>query len=352
MLPDVYVNQMTAYHPPTVLGNDFFEAILPTNDQWITTRTGIKTRPVMMNYSGHFPVTEIAKRACMKLFQTNGQKQDVDLLVFGGAIDELPYPSAGSLLSAELGLEIPTYHHKNACASGIFGLALAKAFLQTGMAHTALVVNSEPTSYHNDYSSRENCILWGDGATAAIVSTKPTGLKIGPIELTGWGDQLINAGPRPGSSPAVTLDDVRDKIPGLPEILKKLPKNRQGFGSFRQDGLKVYEKMIDLIPKLALEYLAKYGMTLDDIDYFVTHQANLMMQNEICRRLGIPESKHLHNVEKYGNRSSVGCMSVLAESVEGSLDGLEGKLQPGQKVMISAFGAGISIGTCVFEMQP
>ena len=117
MLPDVYVNQMTAYHPPTVLGNDFFEAILPTNDQWITTRTGIKTRPVMMNYSGHFPVTEIAKRACMKLFQTNGQKQDVDLLVFGGAIDELPYPSAGSLLSAELGLEIPTYHHKNACAS-------------------------------------------------------------------------------------------------------------------------------------------------------------------------------------------------------------------------------------------
>lgn len=339
MLPRrVFLEHVTHYVPEAVLDNRFFEGILDTTDAWIRGRVGIAERRVMSDYRGSFPVFEIGRRAVDRLVEKTGfDLGSVDLILSASCTDDLQYPGPGNMISEHYGLRVPAFQLKNACSSVVYALEVARGLLQLGSYRKILIVNGEPFTIQTDYADRTSAILFGDAASAMVVSNESGALELVDVAIGGRGARVIN-GTAPGATPARSIRDVCP-APNGAENDAHFGGVAPRFGRFQQAGREVFEFVVNDMPGEIQAFLASRQLAIDDIDWFIGHQANLSMLDALCKSLGIESDKHLYNIDRFGNTSSAGWVTVLSEALE------DGRFESGDQVLVSAFGGGLAWGS-------
>ena len=311
--------------PPYVLTNADLEELVDTNDQWITERTGIKERRV----AGKDDSTALlGKRAAEQALKVAGIGVDeVDLVMVATATPDYTLPSAACILQLELGMTRGAAMDVIAGCSGfVYALATASQFVDSGAADTALVVGSETLSRISDYTDRGTCILFGDGAGAVVLRRGEAGVRAFSLGADGARSRLLMT-PAGGSRFPANSRTVAERRP-----LHRHggPRGLQGRGD--RDGR--------LQPG---GDRAVRASTPDDIDLVVPHQANQRIIEATARRLKVPMTNVVMNVARYGNTSAASIPIAMAEAWE------QGQIRPGQRLLLTAFGAGLAWGSAVVD---
>lgn len=344
-LKKAFVSALASYHPPEALDNRFFERALAdvggTSAQWIVDKVGIEERRVMASYRGDRPVFEIAKRAVEQLLAGGTDLHDVDLILSCSSTDDLQYPGTANLISEAFSLHVPAFHLKNGCATVLFGLETARAFLQLGY-RNVLIVNGEPFTTQVDYRDRKSCILFGDASTAMVVTSEESSrnlLELVDLRLGGRGSQVITS-TAPGAQAARTVHQAldADRNEKTPEAIA-YPR-----GVFHQAGKEVFDWVLKTMPDTIHSFLKHNGRDLSSVAYFVGHQSNLNMLESVRETLGLPPEKHLCNIQRFGNVSSAGWVSVLDDALR------QGRFKSEDEILVSVFGAGLAWGNALLKV--
>ncbi len=302
--------------PPGILTNEDLSTFLETNDEWITTRTGIKQRRV-----SHVPVTELAYVASARALSCAAlEAADLDLIIVGSCTYDEQVPNSSSGLQFKLGAKRAAAMDVNtACTSFLYGLSTATAMIRTGVVRNALIVGVEVISPYMDWTNRNVAVLFGDGAAAVVLqaSDSPEGL-IGEhlgcnadarhtLRVRGAGALYLNAG--------VTYGDVMWDF----------------------DGQEIFKRAVVGMTQASDKVLAKCGFTMADIDLVIPHQANLRIIEAVAKRTDIPLDKVFFTVQRYGNMSAATVPVALVEAIE------EGKVKPHGLILMPAFGGGLTL---------
>ena len=306
--------------PERCVTNDELATFLDTDDTWITTRTGIKTRYVCT----HETLTGLSVAASRKaLNNANLSAEDIDLIIcstFGG---DFRTPSLACTAAEQLGTQCPAFDVNAACAGFIYALDVASVYLNAGKAKNILIITAEMMSVQSDWNDRNTCILFGDGAAACVV-TAGNALKY--ISLTTIPDTtILNLPADTGNSPFITKRTERSYL--------------------YMQGQEVFKFAVNIVNKDVKQALEAISKTPEQIDYYVLHQANKRIIDSIRIKLKQPEEKFPVNINKYGNLSSVSIPLLLFEMQE------EKKLKPGDTIFMSAFGAGLTAGSGVMVWE-
>jgi 3-oxoacyl-[acyl-carrier-protein] synthase-3 len=308
--------------PPYVLTNADLESLVDTDDQWITERTGIKERRI----AGPGESTGgLGRKAAQRALATAGLGVDeIDLLIVATATPDYPLPSAACILQAELGMTRGAAMDVIAgCAGFVYALATASNYIATGMASTALVVGAETLSRITDYTDRSTCILFGDGAGAAVLRAGERGIM---------GAALGTDGSRAG---LLFTQAGGSRLPASAST------TAARFHYMRMDGKAVFKSAVTEMAASSLVAIERAGLTLEDIDLVVPHQANQRIIDATTRRLKAPPERVVSNIARYGNTSAASIPIALGEAWS------QGRVKPGQHVLLTAFGAGLAWGSMV-----
>jgi len=318
-----------SYVPPKVLTNfDLEETGLDTTDEWIVQRTGIRERRVA---APGVCTSDLALEASRKALDMAGSSpEDLDLIILATITPDTCCPSAANWLQAKLDApQTVTFDVTAACSGFIFGLNVAEQYLKTGAARRVLVVASEIMTRTLNWEDRASCILWGDGAGAAVVSLEGEGHKVLSTHIHSDGangqDLLLPGG---GSRTTPISHESVDK--GL-HALKMIEANV----SFRV----AVRHFMDSIKEAA----HSNQVAIEDIDWFIPHQANLRMFQSMAKSLEIPLEQFYVTLNKYGNMSSASCVVALDEAVR------DGSIKEGQLVCIPVFGGGLTWGSALIR---
>lgn len=316
-----------SYAPDRVVTNDDLANIVDTNDEWISTRTGIKERRISMGETS----ADLGANAALKAIDDAGiNPLDIDLIILASLTPDMPLPNIACQVQEKIGAFNATCYDLNAACSGfLFGLSAANAYLVSGMFKTILVIGAETMSRTIDWSDRSTCVLFGDGAGAAILTADnkkaymavsgSDGIK-GKV-LTGGGTVLKNF---------LVNADV-DNIVADTYYMK-------------MDGQEVFKFAVSKVPECINQVLEKAGKTADDIDYYILHQANVRIISSVAKRLHVDEDKIPVNLHKYGNTSAASIPILLDELRK------DGTLKEGQKIIFSGFGGGLTWGASYMEI--
>lgn len=317
------------YVPEQRLTNDDFTRFVETSDEWIRTRTGIVERRM----AGWEPTWYMGKEASLKAIEAAGlNPDDIGLVISCSVTPDFLAPSMASVIQHEIGAEHAAAFDLNAACSGfVYALDTARRFLETDDSlKYALVVTNEALSRFIDFKDRTTCILFGDGA-AAVVVEKSDKLYSSHLASDGSGARVLFARSL-DRAPEVAVDsDFDDGFPEMP--LHKL----------YQDGKAVYKFAVNALPKSFSLAAEKIGVTKDDIDYFVPHQANVRIIETAAKKLGAPMDKFIITLDHYGNTSSASIPLALNEAIE------KGVVKRGMKLALIGFGAGLTYGGIIFE---
>ena len=301
--------------PPAILSNADLSTFLDTSDEWITTRTGMKERRV-----SHVSAVEMAALASQRALACAGlEASAVDLIVYGGCSNEEAVPNSASGVQVAIGAKDAAAIDLNtACTSFLYGLSTATALIQTGVVRNAVVIGVELISRYVDWSNRNVAVLFGDGAAAVVLqaSEEPIGV-IGSVlgcdadarqtlRVRGIGCGYANRG--------VTLGDT--------------------LWDF--DGQAIFKRAVKGMSESSERVMAQCGVTADDIDLVVPHQANLRIIEAVAKYAGIPMEKVMLTVQKYGNMSAATVPVALAEALA------MGRIRPGGLVLMPGFGGGLT----------
>lgn len=315
------ITGIASYVPDYILTNDELSKMVDTNDEWITTRVGIKERRIQKGEglgSSHMGVI-----AVNRLLKNTGCKpEDIDLVICATSNPDYRFPSTASIIAHQCGLNhCYAYDIQAACAGFIVTLQAATAYIRSGMYKKVIVVAAEMMSSMTNYEDRTTCPLFGDAAAAVLV--EPTeepnvGVIDGVFHVNGEGlsHLVMKAG---GSAYPATQETVA---------------RREHF--VYQEGRAVYKHAVTDMLTSSQDIMKRNNLTVDDIDWFVPHQANLRIIEAVGDRLGINPDKVLVNIQYRGNTS--------AASIPLCLDENKGKLKKGDKIVLTAFGAGFTWG--------
>ncbi len=310
--------------PPYVLTNADLEQLVDTNDQWITERTGIKERRI----AGRDDSTgSLGRQAAERALAVAGvDAADVDLLIVVTASPDHPLPSASCILQLELGLNRCAAMDVIAgCAGFVYGLATASQFVESGAAETALVVGTETLSRITDYTDRTTCILFGDGAGAAVLRRGERGVRAFSLGSDGTRSRLLFT-PAGGTRFPATAQTVLDRRHYIV-----------------MEGKEVFKGAVTAMAASSLEAIERSGLVPEDIDLVVPHQANQRIIEATARRLKVPMGNVVMNIARYGNTSAASIPIAIAEAWE------QGQIRPGQRLLLTAFGAGLAWGSLVLD---
>jgi 3-oxoacyl-[acyl-carrier-protein] synthase III len=314
------------YVPEKVLTNADLEKMVETNDEWIVTRTGMKERRIA---SPEEASSDLAYEASLIALKNAGlSPEDLDLIIVATITPDSAFPSTACLLQDRLGAKkAAAFDLSAACSGFIYGLANASNFIATGMYKNALVVGAECLSKITDYTDRNTCILFGDGAGAVVLGEVPEGRGFQSFELgaDGSGGELLK------------LAGGGSRLPSSPATIE----NKQHF--IYMAGSEVFKFAVRIMGNAAEEALRKAGLDKEDIDLLVPHQANIRIIQSSINRLNLPESKCMINLHKYGNVSAASIPIALAEADE------EGRLKEGDCVVLVGFGGGLTWGASVIR---
>ena len=314
------ISGIASYVPPDVLDNDMLSKMVDTNDEWITTRVGIKQRRILKeegkgsSWLGIQCVEKLLK-------QTDTAPQSIDLLICATSNPDYRFPSTASVIAYECGLTAAyAYDVQAACAGFIVTLQAARAYIQAGLAKKIIVVCAEKMSSMTDYQDRATCPLFGDAAACVLVepTEEPVGVIDAELHVDGSGlpHLLMKAG---GSVKPATHETV---------------EAREHY--IYQEGRAVYKHAVKDMLSSTLSVMKRNNLSITDIDWLVPHQANLRIIEAVAGRTKIEQDKVLVNIEHYGNTS--------AASIPLCLDEFKHQLKKGDKILMTAFGAGFTWG--------
>lgn len=320
---------MGSYLPEQVLTNDDFKKFVDTNDEWIRTRTGIHSR----HMAGWEPTWYMGKIAAQRAIENSGvDPKDIGLVICSTITSDFLTPSIASLLQYELGIENAAAFDLNAACSGfVYMLDTAHRYLSTDdELKYVLIVSAEALSRFLDYKDRGTCILFGDGASAAVIE-KSDKMYSAFLGSDGSGARKLFAR-NLEAAPEVKIDVEFDgEFPEKP------------MHQLYQDGKEVYKFAVKALPRAFNNAAAKIGVTVDDIDLFVPHQANVRIIETAAKNLGVGIDKFAVTLDHHGNTSSASIPLALCEYIE------KGAVQRGQKLALVGFGAGLSYGSVIIE---
>ena len=303
------------YQPDKVVTNDDLAEIVDTNDEWIRTRVGIQSRRVARDDE---TVADMAEAACAKALAASGlEPSEVDLVIVATCSAESPMPNVAPTVAHRLGIPAPGAYDLNAaCAGFCYGIGAASDAVRAGSARNVLVIGAEKMTSWMDWTDRSTCIIFADGAGAAVVGPsgdgEPSG--IGPVVWGSAGDMAQK----------ITIDGRN--------------------GSLKQDGQAVFRWATTAIAPIALEACRRAGVTPADISAFIPHQANLRIIEAIAKKLGIPRDRVADDIIQAGNTSSASVPLALSRMAE------QGRLQPGTPALLVAFGAGLCYASQVITV--
>lgn len=311
---------IASYVPDDILDNDMLSKMVDTNDEWITTRVGIKERRILKVEGGSSSYMGV--RAVNKLLASTGTApEEIDLLICATSNPDYRFPSTGSIIVHQCGMaNAYAYDIQAACAGFLVALQDAAAYIRSGMYKKIVVVAAEMMSSMTNYNDRATCPLFGDGAACVLVvpSEEKVGVIDGVFHVDGTGlpHLLMKAGGSAHPASHATVDAAEHFV--------------------YQEGRAVYKHAVSDMLTSSLDVMARNGLSVDDVDYLIPHQANLRIIEAVADRSGIDHSKVLVNIEHYGNTS--------AASIPLCLDEYKDKLKKGDKLILTAFGAGFTWG--------
>ena len=315
------ISGIASYVPDDILDNEMLSKMVDTNDEWITTRVGIKKRHILKKEGEGSSYMGI--QAVNRLLESTGvSADDIDVLICATSNPDYRFPSTGSVICEGCKLtNAYSYDMEAACAGFLVALQEARAYVCSSIYKKVIVVAAEKMSSMVDYSDRSTCPLFGDGAGAVLVEpTEDTtvGIIDAVFHVDGWGrDHLLM---KAGGSVKPTTHETVDA----------------GENFLFQDGRAVYKHAVTNMLTSSLDVMKRNNLTADDVKYLVPHQANLRIIEAVASRAEFPMEKVLVNIEHTGNTS--------AASIPICLDEFKGQLKKGDKIILTAFGAGFTWG--------
>lgn len=293
------------YVPEKVVTNFDMEKLVDTSDEWIRTRTGIEERRIAEE---DMDTSEMAYRAAVKALEdADLTGQDLDMILVATVTPDTPFPSVSCMLQDRLGAKkVAAMDVSAACSGFVYGLITAKQFIETGTYKNILVVGVEKLSKITDWTDRNTCVLFGDGAGAAVVGPVSDGRGILSFELGA-----------DGSGGKYLLQD-KDYL--------------------SMNGREVFKFAVRQMPESSVNVVTKAGFAKEDVDYLVPHQANIRIMEAARERLGISQDKMAMSVKRYGNTSSASIPIALSEGV------IDGKVKDDDLIVLVGFGGGLTWG--------
>lgn len=308
--------------PENVVTNDDLSKIMDTSDEWISSRTGIRERHLAKEETTAGMSTEAARRA---LESAGVTAEEIDLIILGTVTADHVTPSCACEVQAALGADRAVAFDINAACSGfMFALNIANAYLQAGLYKTALVLGAETLSKIMDWNDRSTCVLFGDGAGAVVVRADE---NAGLLAFDQGSD---------GSRGAVLACENRTNNNPLVDTPKDL-------AYIHMDGQEVYKFAVTAVPSSLQKTIAAAGLTVEDIDYFALHQANIRILQSVAKRLHVSADKFPISLDHCGNISAASVPILLDEMNR------KGMLKPGMKIAMSGFGGGLTWASAVVE---
>jgi 3-oxoacyl-[acyl-carrier-protein] synthase-3 len=314
--------------PERVIPNSYFEKIVDTSNEWIVARTGIQTRRMIQPGQG---LSDLATRASENALEMAGiSPEKLDMIIVGTCSADMLTPSCACIIQHRLRAKKAVAFDINAACPGfIYGLSVAQKFMQDGSSHHALVVGGEIVSNRIDYKDRATCVLFGDGAGAVV---------LGHSSRNGDGEIL---------SVDIQSDGDLWKLIHLPGGGSRFPPSQkmldEGLHYLKMQGNEVFKYAVRTMVEAAHSAMKSEGITSEEIDWFIPHQANMRIMDTVAERLRIPKEKVIITVHKYGNTSAASIPTALDEGVRG------GKIQHGDLVLTTSFGAGLTWGAALFR---
>ncbi len=309
------------YAPPLLMTNDDMAKIVETSDEWIFSRSGIRQR----HYS-HVSTGEMAWLAAERALAAAGiDADDIDLIILGSTTPEEACPNTASLIKNKLGAtKAAAFDLNSACTSWFYGLNSATDMIKAGSINKALVIGSERISLAMDWQKRESCFLFGDGAGAVVIeaSDQESGLLAGKMSCVPDSRECLRL-PNWGLSPAHWTGDLHV--------------------SLDFDGQEIFKSAVKGMSDAINDVLEKQGLTADDIDLFVPHQANVRIIQTLAKRLNFPMEKVVVAIHEYGNTSAASIPLALCDALE------EGRVKPGMVILTATFGAGLTCGAGIIK---
>lgn len=312
-----------AYVPQRIVKNDELSKMVETNDEWITSRTGIKQRRIS---SGEKTYQMAAKAAREAIENAGIEKEEIDLIILATISPDFFMPSTANLVQAELGLDdIPSFDVTAGCTGFVYGLHIADQFIKSKQSKIILVIGVEVLSKVIDWSDRNTCVLFGDGAGAVILKSSSQGGII--CTYTGsQGDlkELLTL-------PAVPLKNPFFHIPnndGRPSIIS-------------MNGKEIFQFATRIMIKSISHVINKSNLSIDDIDYIIPHQANIRIIDYVARKLKVERKKFIINLDHFGNTSAASVPLALDEAHKKKM------FCPGDRIIMVAFGGGLTWGSAL-----
>ncbi|MFM9905059.1 MAG: beta-ketoacyl-ACP synthase III [Pyrinomonadaceae bacterium] len=313
-------------YPAGVLTNADLEKMVDTNDEWITTRTGIKQRHKAGTdeYTSQFGVT-----AAMQALERSGlEPADIEIIICATTTPDQILPSTGALIQAQIGANNAGAMDVFAACSGfLYGLTMVESMIKTGQIKYALVIGAEVLTKYVDYTDRGTCVIFGDGAGAAVIGPVPEGKGILATKIRSDGryeDQLFSPG---GGTKLGTTHETLNN----------------GDHFFKMKGNELFKVAVRSMAEVSAEMLEKSGYTVDDLDLVIPHQANQRITDAVASRLGVPEEKVYSNIAEMGNTSSASIPIAMDECIQ------SGRIKEGSLVLLTAFGGGVTWGGTVIR---
>lgn len=316
-----------SYFPNNVLTNMDLEKMVETSDEWITTRTGIKERKIAA--AGEY-TSDLAYKASLEAIKAAGIKpKEIDLVLVATITPDMIFPSTACFLQKKLSLNsVPAFDFSAACSGFVYGVATAKAFIESGLYKNVLLVGAEELSKFTDWTDRNTCVLFGDGAGAMILSASQDDDDVLSVFLGSDGSYAgLLLVPGGGSINPATIETVKERL-----------------HTIKMQGKEVFKIAISKMVSAAQKALEISGKTIEDIKLFVPHQANMRIIEAVAKKLAISMDKVFVNIYKTGNISSATTITALDEAIK------TGKLNKGDLVELVAFGGGFTWGATVLRV--
>jgi len=315
------ITAVGAYVPDFVLSNKVIETLVDTNDEWITSRTGIKERRILKDDSKG--TSYLAIKAAEDLIAKNNiNPAEIDLVLLGTVTPDLPVAATAVYVATQIGaVNAFAYDLQAACSSFLFGMSTAAAYIQSGRYKKVLLIGADKMSSIIDYTDRATCIIFGDGAGAVLFEPNYEGL--------GLQDEFLR-------SDGIGRDFLKIEAGGsLLPASKETVENKQHF--VYQDGKTVFKYAVSGMADVSEKIMQRNNLTKDDVSWLVAHQANKRIIDATANRMGLDDSKVLVNIQKYGNTTSATLPLLLND--------FEKQFKKGDNLIFAAFGGGFTWGS-------
>ncbi len=314
------------YAPEKIVTNADLEKLVDTNDEWIVERTGISERRVV---DEHVTTSDIAVRAAQDALNNAGVKaEEIELIIVATLTPDMMFPSTACIVQHKLNAgNAAAFDLSAACSGFAYALSVGSQFIKSGMYKKVLVIAAEVLSKITNWEDRNTCVLFGDGAGAAVLGAVEEGYGILGVELgaDGSGGEFLYM-PAGGSLHPATVDTIANKMHYI-----------------HMNGNEVFKFAIKIMGEAALKALKSAGLETKDVDCLIPHQANIRIIKSAAKRLSLPMDKVFVNVNKYGNTSAASIPIALAEAAK------ERRFKKGDIVVLVGFGAGLTWASCVLK---